>query len=505
MVIQSVCQAQQLKPVNKLGEVNFSTVEILILLYTNTAAGTLSQTDIDRLKGTFDLSRNFIWRNSKCQLNINLSYLVISDFKNRNFFPMSGLLQPDSVEKDLILNKVSETQLDVVATIYKSPYKMRSTGGTRIFKNKAYLYLTYPFKTNIIYPTPLSDVDNDAIWLFTSELHNTFNLLCCARDKTMGDIDDPIRYAQQSGESFSYLAELFRNFDGYLELTKKCGRIGIAQDRDNDGFVDSDVRVPVDESRFGSDPSAVDSDGDGLSDLYEFIAGIYQSTDPQKMDTDNDGYLDGHDEYPLHPFNNKIPKITPAFEKNWGTWFLFTKELDYTTENVLLGVRLNTKIYFNWDNDFLYFGCEMDAPATLHFDIDLLNNGWWHGKDNYRLVVDPYSDRFSEIHVMLAPDTIDRLRDSLKIQHYSLWDDDPEYISKYEPILDERTIELETAVYEQRYIIKMKIPNNANVPFQLQENHKIGMRIYFSADEFGTNLMWSSVYEPYAFFEIILK
>jgi hypothetical protein len=57
-------------------------------------------------------------------------------------------------------------------------------------------------------------------------------------------------------------------------------------DSDRDGL--DDVR----EKELGTDPSNVDTDGDGLSDNDEVI---FWKTDPIKFDTDEDGYNDGQE------------------------------------------------------------------------------------------------------------------------------------------------------------------------------------------------------------------
>jgi len=261
----------------------------------------------------------------------------------------------------------------------------------------------------------------------------------------------------------------------------------------------------MDEKCFGSDVTKADTDDDDLNDLQEFLAGIYTGSDPKKKDTDGDGKKDGEDFYPLHTINTFIPQITPRMENDWNSWFLISSRLDHSSSNFFLDIPLNANIYLNWDENFLYFGCEMDAPADLHLDIDLLNNGWWHGRDNYSFVVDPFADRFKTIRVM---DTTNKAREFRKKSgrgYYEMWDDELEYIAKFGKILDEFSVDLKTKIFEDKYLIKIKIPNNNRVPFQLKKNHQVGLRIYFTAQEIGTTKPWTTVFEQYEFFQVTLK
>ena len=177
----------------------------------------------------------------------------------------------------------------------------------------------------------------------------------------------------------------------------------------------------------------------------------------------------------------------------------------YVSPDFFLDIPLNVKIYLNWDENFLYFGREMAAPAELHLDIDLLNNGWWHGNDNYRFVADPFSKRFKTIRVMDTTEKARNLRKSLGYGYYEMWDDEPEYISKFGQILEETSIELKTKAYAEKYLIKIKIPNNDKIPFQLKKNHKIGLRINFTAQDIGAKESWATVFEQYEFFTVTLK
>ncbi len=87
-------------------------------------------------------------------------------------------------------------------------------------------------------------------------------------------------------------------------------------DADNDGMPDEDARLPLDEKRFGSDPTKSATDG-VMNDrqkamLATWAPAILKSSwtkpqdqlitaDPRKTDSDGDGIDDGNDPYPLVP------------------------------------------------------------------------------------------------------------------------------------------------------------------------------------------------------------
>ncbi len=485
----------------------FATIDVLVVFYTNTAGAQISPEEVTKLKKGIELSRIFYWRNSGCQLNLNLSYLEIDEFKDKRFFPEDGLLLPQYVEKDFENHGIQKDQYGIILLIYGPPKGGGNYGGIQILGKTGYSFFRYPCKSSVRYPGEDPEIDYLATWLFTHELQHSVDLICYEKSGSpeMWHGDKPLDCSIQAGEEFSYQAEIFRNFKNYLKIKSPWGQVEEAKDFDGDHFPDHDERIPVDEVRFGSDTTQADTDHDGLDDLAEFMAGIYRGTDPQKIDTDSDGLNDKQDPYPLHLIHNEIPKLTPQFEYDWTTMYPLSFHLDYSSIKFLMDKPLNAKTFMTWDENYLYFGCELDAPAELHLDLDLLNDGWWHGKDNYRLVVDPFSDRFNVIRVMDTSDEVRKYRNSLGKGPYEMWDDDPQYLSKFGKILNESSVVLKTEVFEDKYLIKIKIPNNEHIPFKIGKDKSIGLRIYFMAPELGISNSWATLYEQHEFFDVILK
>jgi hypothetical protein len=221
--------------------------------------------------------------------------------------------------------------------------------------------------------------------------------------------------AHLHGEHFDGNAWLCREFAGYytrehqgwpmLEpktwfryFTNRWGVVEVVDDKDEDGIPDKDPRVPLDEERWGSDPSKKDTDGDGLSDLYEAMAcewvdyGLGEiwagpitkhRSNPRNPDTDGDGIKDGKDPYPIYPFKPEVRelKLTLA-ELKAGP-----KVAPFATMD---DPAYKCSVYAGWDKNNFYLGIKSDnTPETARIYLDFGNNGWFVGKDNYDLRISP--------------------------------------------------------------------------------------------------------------------
>lgn len=96
------------------------------------------------------------------------------------------------------------------------------------------------------------------------------------------------------GDGVSDRVEVFGGFDPLMpEIPKPCTNIPIGQDTDLDGLTDCD------EALLGTEPSLIDSDGDGMPDRLEvFLQTDYLARDAE-ADSDGDGVSNG-DEILLH-------------------------------------------------------------------------------------------------------------------------------------------------------------------------------------------------------------
>jgi len=111
-----------------------------------------------------------------------------------------------------------------------------------------------------------------------------------------------------------------------------------APDADNDGLADSSPvgltkPLVITEATFSSSTASADSDADGVSDLKEAMALVYDGTNPNSNDSDGDGVLDKNDMNPAYRIRDHIAKATPLLTANnlrWR-WTLISNQWDIRT------------------------------------------------------------------------------------------------------------------------------------------------------------------------------
>ena len=171
------------------------------------------------------------------------------------------------------------------------------------------------------------------------------------------------------GEHWDCNAFLCRRADPMNWLRFRYGTLRLVADADGDGLPDRDPTLPMDEARFGSDPTKVDTDGDGLTDLQELMAGTFTSSDPRNPDTDENGTPDGQDPHPQFAVARAVrsladaPDLTPL-----GTWQNHWADADLAV---------------GYSADEVVFRATLRKPArTIFLPIDWNNDGWFAGRDN---------------------------------------------------------------------------------------------------------------------------
>jgi hypothetical protein len=197
------------------------------------------------------------------------------------------------------------------------------------------------------------------------------------------------------GEHFDGNAYLLRLWPEEKWFTSDWGTVEFAADADEDGFPDDAPDLPLDETRFGSDAARRDTDSDGLSDRDEAMAwsgiteGLGQTwaepipPDPRNPDTDRDGIRDGADPHPLYPIPELVPRRPliaaegPLAPEEWPRFHHFEAG----------GLAAATSLA--WDAARLYIGCRVSDLRPIQVQLDANDDGWFVGRDNYQVTVDP--------------------------------------------------------------------------------------------------------------------
>lgn len=346
-------------PEGNEGIAPMANITLLTVIYT----GGYSAEEIEALKRGFELARLFIFRNTGARLNLDIAYIELTGDLPEVNEPGLRILEEDLRSRGILIQS-----FDAVHGVSRN-LPMNVSG--YLFSNGA--VGSAGASADAAYPGTDPGVDYRACWTLLHEFQHSLEFIISqggGRSTMLSGhfLDNyPLPPGQvfDAGDFYDGQAEILRRFRGYRTLPPPwIGRIEVL-DRDGDGLPDGDPRVPKDEARLGSDPANRDSDGDGLDDLREFIAGIYRGANPKIVDTDGDGLLDGADPFPLSRFSGRIPFGTPMRGEippgalSEGAYF--SKLGDHSPP---------VKIHASWDRDFLYLAVESDRPLQVRIHLD---------------------------------------------------------------------------------------------------------------------------------------
>lgn len=277
---------------NDLGTVRFVTLDVLVVIYKKIGGEEISLENVAEISAGVNLAREFFWRNTNLQLNINPTFLEVQEEVTSELLDYEGRILPKSglLIKDLLQRGVKKNQYDVVFLFYPSS-KGHVFGGSMTLGRSAYGFSSYP-PSGIVVSYP----DGPAVvWPFALELWYSIDRIVYGRD--------PVKLS-----NFDDLATHLRQYS-IQDPLKPYGKIYLTVDYDMDGVPDDEPMVSFSEGSLGLNRETNDSDNDGLEDKIEVTAGIFRSTDLFLTDTDGDGLRDGEDPYPL---DHNLPAEVPA-------------------------------------------------------------------------------------------------------------------------------------------------------------------------------------------------
>jgi len=257
-----------------LGTVRFVTLDVLVLIYKRIGDFELSPTGVDGIHQGVGMAREFFWRNTNLQLNLNPTFLEVEEVMPAELLDEQGKvwLKSGLVEGDLLGRGVEKNQYDCVFLFYPYPAGVSGSGmELKRLGKSSYSFASLPVA--------------DAGWIFARELWYSINTVVYKHDSE--EIDD-----------WGALAGMLRQYS-IQDPPKPYGKIYLTVDYDRDGVPDDEPMVPFYEVSLGLNRETNDSDNDGLEDKKEITAGIFRGTDLFLQDTDGDGLKDGEDPNPF--------------------------------------------------------------------------------------------------------------------------------------------------------------------------------------------------------------
>jgi len=340
----------------------------------------ISDTDLEAIRKGFEYTRQFYYRNTGCRLNMAL---VILDLKEK---------APAKLED--AFKEAAKLGLEKPDLFFGfGPGYSENLGGFDLRNGAtggAHAGFSHDFVETGPGDAPVDGIDanTSAAWVFAHEIQHAIEIISVPNSGTGLDLLSAHPYSDheekwfkggyRGGMHWDWIALTLREFGdtNWLKIPNPKTPATGSVDADADGVPDDDPRMPIDEKRFGSDPTKADTDGDGLSDLEELRASPYAPSDPRRPDTDGDGIPDGEDPEPCVAIRPDMPHATG-----------FPDLLEAT---ILKPYRRNDGAGYascqaGWNEKGLFFNFIAPAEFDVRLTIDgSYDNGFWEGGDSYR-------------------------------------------------------------------------------------------------------------------------
>jgi hypothetical protein len=304
-----------------VGADEYLRLKTLVVVYTNTFAGTVSSSEVENVRREVDEAVEFIWRSSRMRLHLAVDDLTIHRFVPEDQFVRSEFAPeelpegqpassapgryilpfwamkdaPDSVTSDLENRGYQSGSYDIVVAFYafeNGPDHVNRHGagayGMNCLLDKA-AFVVIPM-------THRPDTFNK---YFEHEfLHVLSGIFTKSTDTDFPLVHNAKFFHWVNGKDVDYNKWILGSFSEaeYAEAAGRWGTVETFKDRDSDGVPDYSLvygdELSVTEETLGTSTSHSDTDGDGLSDLEEATAGVRSGSDPNRSDTDGDALID---------------------------------------------------------------------------------------------------------------------------------------------------------------------------------------------------------------------
>jgi len=464
------------------GQTQRVDLDTLVVIYTNTAMGSITDADVARLQQEISKTAVFNWRQSHLKLRLNITYMAITNYKDITEFtetppgvywlyPNDGDNDGESVENDLKTRGVQRDQYDSINYFWahNGPHGPRYGGLGGL--------ISWSLGLTGITENPIAwwfyNVDSNTA--FPHEIQHTIDFMFeYSGYPDYFHADQPWNLTGAFGEDWDFWVSGMRRWpiENWFALRAPWGSIVNMPDADGDGVPDGALGEFPTEASLGSSPALHDSDGDRLQDLDEVMAGIFRNSSPTTPDSDTDGRSDGDDQYPLYPTEMQIVKRIRALDGNPSGWDTLDAQL--TDQNASLSVSVAA----NWDDNFLYLMVTEDRYAGIRIQIDADNDGWFHGKDNYEIDVDPSYPNPTDPFIVSRAHLWDSSSAIIAAKGFPMWDDDPNYPGGR--LVRESDIGRYARAYGSGFLVQIALPRNLATGMDLTAGSRIGLLLTFN-------------------------
>lgn len=344
---------------------------------------------------------------------------------------------------------------------------------------------------------------SDIAWLYTHEVGHQIDSFFAEsgydgtyRDWMFNHLAPAMNTAYKHGEHYDGNAWLARAVPSQRFFQLKYGDVRTSPDGDGDGIPDNDKRVPLDEVRFRSNPNIRDTDYDGLGDMEEVLASNwvfemlpavsnvrsdYRLPDPTDPDTDDDGIPDGFDPYPLYAVRTTVPRaVQPPLLDGRIESGLWVELYTFTAG------EFRATLFAAWDESNLYLACRFyQEIPRVSFQLDMDDDGWYVGKDNYEVSVSRDGGGWSLVDAWVN-----------NCAEKKTWPFRDDNLSR------DMGIELASGIHDALHEIELSVPRRPEVGLDLHAAEIVGFTFNCLLQE-GTD-RWVSAFEPYHFVTITL-
>ncbi|MEK9135583.1 MAG: hypothetical protein AAB393_00550, partial [Bacteroidota bacterium] len=437
-------------------------METLVAVYPDTAMGSLEDHHIERLQEEIDKTTTFVWRNSGIKLRLKVTYLIFDEHKDftefTEVFPNAYWLPPgdedsdgESIENDLIAAGVQRDQYDSINYFWAHNGEYGAAYGG--LGGLIYWWFGLTGITENAIFRDFGQVESGTA--FPHEIHHSIDAML----ETTGYPDyffpdRPWDLPGAFGENWDFWLSGMRRMpvDVWFRLTEHWGTVAFAEDTDNDGLPDAAVNGFPSEPWLGSSTASRDTDADRHEDLPEALSGTFLHSSLVEVDTDGDTLFDGDDMYPLYATEVQVLQRSHVLDGDPSSWEVLTTMLQ--DQNAPMSVSIAT----SWDENYMYLMVIEDRYAGINIQLDAANDGWFHGKDNYELMIDPSYPNPIDPNIVGRVHIWDSSQEMIGASGVPMWDDDPNYPGPR--LVTKEDILRYARAYGNGYLVQLAVPRN---------------------------------------------